>query len=35
MRWVSRLIVAMFVALALVAALPQRALWIPHTLGCE
>ncbi|MBK3801861.1 TRAP transporter large permease subunit [Azospirillum brasilense] len=34
-RWVGWLIVAMFVALALVAALPQLALWIPHTLGYE
>ncbi|AIB15343.1 C4-dicarboxylate ABC transporter (plasmid) [Azospirillum argentinense] len=34
-RWVGWLILAMFVALALVAALPQLALWIPHTLGYE
>ncbi|MGY0713737.1 TRAP transporter large permease [Azospirillum argentinense] len=34
-RWVGWLILAMFLALALVAALPQLALWIPHTLGYE
>ncbi|UKJ76476.1 TRAP transporter large permease [Azospirillum brasilense] len=34
-RWVGWLIIAMLVALALVAALPQLALWIPHTLGYE
>ena len=32
-RWVGPLIVAMFVALALVIALPPLALWLPRVLG--
>jgi tripartite ATP-independent transporter DctM subunit len=32
-RWVGWMIVAMFVALILVVAFPELALWLPHSLG--